>query len=146
MSTPISDACISPAARVRGGALIAAVLLSGCKPALPDKPAEAKREAAKTAYAQAEGKIACAPPGADSFTPSCTVDRVQSQDGLFLTLRQPEGGFHRLRVTTDGRGVEAADGAEQALVTVLAPDVIEVALGGARYRLPATVGAPEAKR
>ena len=111
MSTQISDACISPAARARGGALTALVLLSGCQPALPDKPAAAKREVADAAYAKAEGRIACAPPGAERFTASCTVDRVESQDGLFLTLRQPEGGLHRLLVTTDGRGVAAADGA-----------------------------------
>ncbi|MEI9926638.1 MAG: hypothetical protein WDN44_01590 [Sphingomonas sp.] len=40
----------------------------------------------------------------------------------------------------------AADGAERAKVTPLAPDLIEVALGGARYRLPATVRMPKAKR
>nr|WP_184084069.1 hypothetical protein [Sphingomonas xinjiangensis] len=126
-----------------GGALLA---LSACHPALPDKPAEAQRAAQQQAIANAEGKIDCAPPGADAFTRSCSVDRVQSQDGLFLTLRQPEGGFHRLSVTSDGRGVVAADGAEPAVVTVTGPDTIEVALGGARYRLPATVRAQGAAR
>ncbi len=88
---------------------------------------------------KAEGRIECAVPGAESFSYACTIDRTQSQDGLFLTLRHPDGGFRRLLVTTDGRGVIAADGAEKAVVTILAPDLIEVAVGGARYRLPATV-------
>jgi hypothetical protein len=56
-----------------------------------------------------------------------------------LTLRQPDGGFRRLRVTGDGRGVIAADGAEQASVTLVAPVTIEVAIGNMRYRLPAVV-------
>lgn len=128
------------------GGLIALLLLAGCQPALPDKAEEAKRAAQSEAYAEAEGKIACAPAGAEGFTRNCTVDRVQSQDGLFLTLRQPDGGFHRLLVTQDGRGVVAADGAEPAVVTVLRPDVIEVAVGGARYRLPATVRGSEAPK
>jgi len=44
-----------------------------------------------------------------------------------------------LLVTQDGRGVIAADGAEAAKVTITGADGIEVALGGNRYRLPATV-------
>ena len=73
----------------------------------------------------------------------CAIDRTQTQDGLYLTLRHPDGGFRRLLVTNDGRGVIAADGAEKAEVTPLAPDLIEVELGGARYRLPATVRQPK---
>ncbi|UYY59127.1 hypothetical protein [Sphingomonas sp. S2-65] len=146
MYTRISDSRSCPRALPARGGLAALLLLAACKPALPDKPADAKRAAQSEAYAEAEGKIACAPVGSDTFTRSCTVDRVQSQDGMFLTLRQPEGGFHRLLVTKDGRGVVAADGAERAVVTVLGPDVIEVALGGARYRLPATVKGSEARR
>ena len=106
---------------------------------VPNKVADAKQEAHKEAVRQADGRIECAPPGADTFSYSCAIDMVQSQDGLFLTIRHPDGGFRRLLVTRDGRGVVAADGAEQTQVTTLAPDLIEVAIGGARYRLPATV-------
>jgi hypothetical protein len=83
--------------------------------------------------------IPCAVGGAADFTPVCVVDRAQSPDGLTLTVRNPDGGFRRLLVTTDGRGVVAADGVEQAAVTPLGADRIEVAIGGDRYRLPATV-------
>jgi hypothetical protein len=77
--------------------------------------------------------------GEDSFAPACTVERAVTADGLTLTLRGPAGGFRRLLVTKDGRGVVAADGADQAVVTPLGPDRIEVAVAGERYRLPATV-------
>lgn len=88
--------------------------------------------------------VACAPAGATTFNPDCSVDRTPTQDGMILTIRHPDGGFRRLRVTRDGRGVVAADGAEPAKVTIIGPREIEVALGGDRYRLPATLGrAPE---
>lgn len=90
------------------------------------------------------GRIACAPQGAADFKPACTLDRVEDADGLTLVVHNPDGGFHRLRVTKDGRGVVAADGAEKAEVTIVGAGEIEVAIGGDRYRLPATIkdGAP----
>ncbi|HEY0116883.1 MAG TPA: hypothetical protein VGB54_14305, partial [Allosphingosinicella sp.] len=42
--------------------------------------------------------------------------------------------------TRDGRGVVAADGAERAEVTIIADDMIEVAIAGDSFRLPARVG------
>jgi hypothetical protein len=86
-----------------------------------------------------EPKIACAAAGATDLTPVCTHDRTETPNGVFLTLRHPDGAFRRLQIIRDGRGVIAADGAEPAKVTPLGPAQIEVALGGARYRLPATV-------
>jgi hypothetical protein len=106
---------------------------------LPTKVEMAEAENAQTAREQAEGRIPCALGGSDSFGTDCTVDRTTTQDGLFLTVRHPDGGFHRLIVTRDGRGVIAADGAQPAKVTIVAPDAIEVAIADARYRLPATV-------
>ncbi len=119
--------------------LAALALLTACNTQVRDKAAEARNEVQAEKREKAEGRIECAPPGAERFAYACTIDRVQSQDGLFLTLRHPDGGFRRLLVTTDGRGVVAADGAEKAVVTPLAANLIEVAIGGARYRLPATV-------
>ena len=85
------------------------------------------------------GDIACAPQGASDFKPVCTLDRVAGDGGLSLVVHNPDGGFHRLLVTKDGRGVVAADGAEKATVTIAGPGEIEVAIGGDRYRLPATI-------
>jgi hypothetical protein len=83
-------------------------------------------------------RVECAV-GGEAFAPACTVERAMSADGLTLTLRSPAGGFRRLLVTKDGRGVVAADGADQAVVTPIGPNRIEVAVAGERYRLPATV-------
>ncbi|PSJ39954.1 hypothetical protein C7I55_12205 [Sphingomonas deserti] len=81
----------------------------------------------------------CAVAGAETFAPDCSVERRMTSDGLALTVRGPDGGFHRLLVTRDGRGVVAADGAVPAQVTPVAANRIEVAIAGDRYRLPATV-------
>ncbi len=89
--------------------------------------------------AAAAERIECAVGGEQAFTRACTVERAMSTDGLILTLRSAGGGFRRLLVTKDGRGVVAADGADQAVVTPIGTDRIEVAVAGERYRLPATV-------
>ncbi|RDE06599.1 hypothetical protein [Sphingomonas aracearum] len=93
-----------------------------------------------TARNAADGRVPCAEGGAQ-LEPVCTVDQERGQQGLLLTLRHPGGAFRRLLVTRDGRGVVAADGAEPARVRVLDAGRIEVALGNARYELPATVKA-----
>ena len=81
----------------------------------------------------------CALAGSEAFKPDCTVERSTGPDGIVLTLHHPDGGFRRLQVATDGRGVIAADGADVASVKVVSPGSIEVAVGEDRYRLPATV-------
>jgi hypothetical protein len=48
-------------------------------------------------------------------------------------------GAAELTPVCDGRGVIAADGAEQALVTTIGTSLIEVSVGNDRYRLPAVV-------
>ena len=80
-------------------------------------------------------KTICAVDGAADLAPVCDRELV---DGL-LTLRHPSGGFRRLQIMTDGRGVIAADGAELASVTTIGTSLIEVNIGGDRYRLPAVV-------
>ncbi|MEO5866607.1 MAG: hypothetical protein ABIS14_08585 [Sphingomonas sp.] len=133
MSTRISSATLLP------------LLLAGCGEGKHDHAVLAKVEAEQRDAAEAKGEIACAQNGAHDFARVCTVDREHGRDGLILTVRRPDGAFHRLLVTRDGRGVIAADGAEKAVVTVIGTAEIEVALGGDRYRLPATVGANSPK-
>lgn len=98
--------------------------------------------AARAATAR-EDQIACQPAGAESLEAVCRVDRAVDERGLVLTLHHPDGSFRRLLVTHDGRGVVAADGAEQARVkladTIGSGSEIEVSLAGNRYILPATV-------
>lgn len=89
--------------------------------------------------AKGEALIACATDGSRQWERACTVETTQGTDGPILVLRGPDGGFRRLAITSDGRGVVAADGAEPALVTPAGKGLIEVAIGNDRYRLPATV-------
>jgi len=92
--------------------------------------------------------VPCALGGAKAFKPDCAVERtVAGNDGLMLVMHHPDGGFRRLLVTTDGRGVVTADGSEEAHVAVIDPGTIEVTVGDDRYHLPATVkGRPLPKR
>jgi hypothetical protein len=126
MSMRISNAALLPLA------------LAACGEQKTDHATLAKYEAQANAQSADDGRILCAQ-GQGGFARSCTVDREQGDAGLILTVRHPDGAFHRLLVTKDGRGVIAADGAESAKVSVLANNEIEVALGTSRYRLPATV-------
>jgi len=116
-------------------------LLAGCQQAdeKANTAALAKAEAQQSADATADDRILCALDNSTEFKRVCNVDRESTDKGLVLTIRHPDGGFHRLLVTKDGRGVVAADGAEQAIVTIVGASDIQVALGADRYRLPATV-------
>ena len=83
--------------------------------------------------------IPCALGGAKVFKEDCTVERSSSPDGVVLVLHHPDGGFRRLQVATDGRGVVTADGSDAAVVQGAGAGAIEVRVGEDRYRLPATV-------
>lgn len=120
-------------------ALAALLLLAACD-RTADPAALANIEAEQRAAADDAGRIECAATPAAPLAAECTIERTSDSEGTLLTLRQSDGGFHRLRITGDGRGVVAADGSEAAKVTVVGDNRIEVAIGGARYRLPATVG------
>lgn len=116
-------------------ALLAALV--GCS---EERAAERQAEALveRPATAAPAERVACAHAG-EVLAADCTIDREKREGGLMLTIRHPDGAFRRLAVATDGRGVVAADGAEPAQVTILDAGTIEVAIGGDRYRLPATV-------
>ena len=120
-------------------ATLLALCLAGCGERHADRDVLAKVEAESRSRLGDNANIACAQQGSPTFSRTCSIDRADSDDGLILTVRHPDGAFHRLLVTKDGRGVIAADGAERAVVTVIGSGEIEVALGGDRYRLPATV-------
>ena len=106
---------------------------------------EAKTDPVTPAPVLDDSRVPCAR-GDAPLARTCTVERERRDDGLVLTVRHGDGGFRRLLVTRDGRGVVAADGAEPARVTIVDPRTIEVALGDDRYRLPATVGSAKAAR
>ena len=122
-------------------AIILLTLLAACQQSdeKANTAALAKVEAQQSADASADDRILCALDDSTDFKRVCSVDREKTDRGLVLTVRHPDGGFHRLLVTKDGRGVVAADGAEQAIVTIVGASDIQVKLGGDRYRLPATI-------
>lgn len=81
----------------------------------------------------------CALDGATQFSKDCTVERSGGADGLVLTIGREDKGYRRFIVPTDGRGVIVADGADDAKVTILDSNQVEVSVGRDRYRLPATI-------
>ena len=97
-------------------------------------------EEQKTATLDNDGKIDCRVGADTQFTRFCSIERARTEQGTLITVRKPDGGFRRLLTTRDGRGVIAADGAEQAEVTIVGDNLIEVAIAGDSFRLPARIG------
>ncbi len=87
-----------------------------------------------------DGKVACAVSGAAELSRSCLLEQTLTEKGMILTVKHPDGGFRKLQVVKDGRGVIAADGADQAKVKLLGTREIEVTLAGDKYILPAKRG------
>ena len=87
----------------------------------------------------ADDRIDCRIGASTGFERHCTLEQADEERGRTLTIRKPDGGFRRLLVTGDGRGVVAADGAEPAIVTIIDDGRIDVAIGGDNFRLPATI-------
>lgn len=101
--------------------------------------------ARETAMAGEGARVACAVDGAASFEQACALEREDGTGEVGLTLRHPDGGFRRLRIAGDGRGVAAADGAESARVTIINDHEVEIAIAADRYRLPASLAGPAAR-
>ena len=79
--------------------------------------------------------IECALDSSAEFVRDCTVEAKSSDEGPYLVVHRPDGGFRRLAVSADRKTVSAADGAEEAAVTSKYGG-LEVRLGADRYRLP----------
>ena len=122
-----------------GGALLTLIALTGCDRS-PDNGDLAEAEARGSREAAEDGRIECALEGAKLFDRTCTVDEMSGADGTILVVGRANVGYRRLQITTDGRGVVSADGAEPAKVSIVGNNMIEVAIGHDRYRLPANTG------
>jgi hypothetical protein len=103
-------------------------------------PVACQRAEQPAATADADGKIDCRIGADTQFNRFCTLERTRNEQGLLLTVHKPDGGFRRLIATRDGRGVTAADGAEQAQVQIIGDNLIEVGIAGDSFRLPARIG------
>ncbi|MDP3551494.1 MAG: hypothetical protein Q8R81_14030 [Novosphingobium sp.] len=102
--------------------------------------------AALAACSQTEEKpqgrvIDCALAGAAKFAPDCFVQDSRSGEQQVLTVRHKDGAFRRFVMVDDGRGVVAADGADEATAKWSAEGVLEVSVAGDRYRFPARMKA-----
>ncbi|MDE2597722.1 MAG: hypothetical protein KGL44_12690 [Sphingomonadales bacterium] len=106
------------------GLLLLALILSACS---------SKGEA--PGAAEGEEAIECAINGATTFARVCAVDRSRQGNSLVLIVRHPDGGFRRFQVLEDGRGLGAADGAQEPQ-NKLSGQVLEVTLGEDKYRFP----------
>ncbi|MBN8846256.1 MAG: hypothetical protein J0H88_23715 [Sphingomonadales bacterium] len=124
--------------RKLGGVIGAVLLVSGCGG--PDNGKLAEAEARGSKEAADDGRIECALEGAKAFDRTCTVQEMSGADGTVLIVGKQDVGYRRLQITTDGRGVVSADGSEAAKVTIVGENIIEVAIGRDRYRLPANTG------
>jgi glucose/arabinose dehydrogenase len=124
---------------------LACLALAACGQGKADQATLAQAEAQQRTQAEDDGRILCAQRDS-AFARTCTIDRERRDEGVVLTIRRADGGFRRLLVTNDGRGVVAADGAEPARVRIVDANRIDVALGDDRYRLPATVRGANAAR
>ena len=80
--------------------------------------------------------IECALGQGAEFEAVCTMERASEDGAQQIILHHPDGGFRRLIVLPDGKGVAPADGAG-ALAQNLAGNRLEVSIDGDRYRLPA---------
>ena len=121
------------------GGVAGLLLLAACGGA-PDNGDLAEAEARGSREAAENGRIECALEGAKLFDRTCTVEEMSGVDGTVLVVGRPNVGYRRLQITTDGRGVVSADGAEAAKVTIVGDGMIEVSIGSDRYRLPANTG------
>ena len=84
-------------------------------------------------------RIDCALDGAEAFKPVCAVDRAEVDGALILIVRHPDGGFRRFEVLKDGHGLAAADGADEAKLSIDGQFLV-AEVDGDRYRFPATIG------
>ncbi len=125
---------------VRGVALIAASVLSLGLAACSNEPDNAQLAAAEEDHLRSAadaGRVFCALGGAEAFRLDCTMDRLATANGTELVIGRADSGYRRFRLVP-GRGLIAADGAEQAEITIVGDGMIEARVGTDRYRLPAT--------
>ena len=94
----------------------------------------------------AEGaqRIECAIGEGAQFAPDCLVERQVRDGETLLVVRRPDGGYRRFVQLGDGRGLAAADGADEASVT-LEGQTLEVTIAQERYRFPAREMNPNAR-
>ena len=118
-------------------------VLTACGSAETESEDGSAGPAAGSNAAEQASVIDCAVGEGSGMGPDCTVETSQVDGDTILTISNPDGGFRRFRILPDGAGLESLTGADEAEQT-LDGDVLEIAVGGDRYRLPAAPKAPAA--
>lgn len=81
--------------------------------------------------------IDCALGAGSQFGRDCLVERVAGEQGPEFVVRHPDGKFRRLRIADNRAGMVAIDGADEAVNELVGePAMLQVAIGGDRYRFP----------
>lgn len=120
--------------------LVLSLALTACENR-PDNRILAEAEQRAAEHAGDDGKIECAIDGASDFSRDCYTERLVGENGVTMIIRHPEGGFRRFNVLTDGHGLEAADGFDQARISIVEDGRILVTVGPDQYLLPAQIKA-----
>ena len=118
--------------------LVLSLALTACENR-PDNRILAEAEQRAAEHAGDDGKIECAIDGASDFSRDCYTERLVGENGVTMIIRHPDGGFRRFNVLTDGRGMEAADGFDQARISIVEDGRILVSVGPDQYLLPARI-------
>jgi len=105
----------------------------------PDNQILADAEQRAASRAGDDGKVECAIDGARDFARDCYIERLSGENGVTMIIRHPDGGFRRFNVLTDGHGLEAADGFDQARISIVEDGRILVTVGPDQYLLPAQI-------
>lgn len=122
MPEPVGVKRNRPIPRLAAVAALFCMGLTGCKGESGKIASDARR-------------IECAVGASGGWSRTCAIEK----DGDILTVRHEDGGFRRLQLIHDGRGMIAADGAESAKVAIMDRHRIELSVGNDRYRFPATI-------
>ncbi len=117
------------------------LLVTAC--GMPDNGVLAEAEESAASQAADDGRIECAINGDSNFSNGCRSERLSGENGVTLIVRHPDGGFRRFNVLTDGRGLEAADGSEQAKIEIVEDDKILVSVGSDKYLMSARMKTAE---
>ena len=120
--------------------LVLSLALTACENR-PDNRILAEAEQRAAEHAGDDGKIECAIDGASDFSRDCYTERLVGENGVTMIIRHPDGGFRRFNVLTDGHGLEAADGFDQARISIVEDGRILVTVGPDQYLLPAQIKA-----
>ena len=138
--------------RTSDAAIAGGLLLAACQPSGGAQGERSSSAAGRpAAVAASDDRLWCAR-GSAPLARACTVERDADPRGAdkgatTLTVRFPDGGFRRLRVARDGRGVVVADGAEPVRVALAGAanpsgEVdLAVSVGDDRVQLPARLRA-----